>query len=82
MDEAQDFDPRLIIITTHGLTGLALLCLLTRVSVQVHKRCNIRWDGFALIASWVSSPSVGAYSDEESRDRAVISNIHIDRFFS
>lgn len=68
MDEAKDFDPRLIIITTHGLTGLALVCLLTRVSVQVHKRRNIRWDGFALIASWVGSSSLGAGSNEESRD--------------
>lgn len=53
MDEAEEFDPGLI-ITTRCLTGLALLFFLARVAVQAVKRCDIRWDSLTLVASWVS----------------------------
>lgn len=57
MDEAEEFDPGLI-ITTRCLTGLALVFFLARVSVQAVKRCDIRWDSLTLVASLVSLFSV------------------------
>lgn len=52
MDQEKCIDSRLI-ITTSYLIGLALVFLLLRVLGRVLKRCDIGWDDFTLIASWV-----------------------------
>ena len=57
MDEAEDVNTKLIIAIC-CLTGLALIFLVVRISSQVLKRCDILWDGFTLIASWIGLSSL------------------------